>query len=838
VAFKPGFVAAAIGGIAFHLLPLTCAEWEMIQSVRTCLAREISAKPASLAPITVENGRPLFTIPPDSRLARNEHPRCLLTEEDLERVKQRLSDPGIAREFEVIKTRSLGDRPRMLEQAVAYRLTGEERFLGALKTSSQFEQPTWIFGWPAAIDLIWDDLSAEERGRLSRAVVKAVAKDGALYWRPTLHLASVFYEGGKGPNDAALLARMKHDFESQLVRWNDKLNRWAAGRGGSDMGHGYNGEHAYWEPFVAAICWTNCTGEDYLSRARFANYPSAFYWYHFVPDMNPLCVEHIGVTRSCADRGAVAPGHSGATNLAWLTIARQNDGLGLVWMDRLRAQEPRWAKDQDALARVLWWNPEQKPLDPTTLPATRLFPTSGHVVMRSDWTPRATFATFRCGRYGEIDGSWGRNNADNLSFTLRKAGPLAIDSGPCHGQNAGVLKFYAQGTAGAVREYGRQTIAHNSITIGEAEFTHLDWRKQPTGNIVRRGGQSVPQAPQWWQAWGFEGQQQDFMEGRITAYRTHPSYDYALGDARFSYNPADLKEITRQFFYLKPDVFVIYDRIVVTDAGKRPCWLLHSLREPAAVGEQTPLRPEEIGPQRLQVAADKFVPHPQPGGHFRMGGTTLWVESGSPHEKGEGWLRVQTLVPPEQDADRIKIGGRGHEFEVAGIQYGVTDEGYKMTDQPYAVQSTIGLEGWRVELRTKKPSRAVEFLHVLQAGTGGREAAKEADLRSNSSTHTVAIEHARTTSVLTLSRTGKRGGSLRVTETAGGKVFCDQALPDTVEDHYRCYKDDPNYTLWVTDPRYRVIIEPSEEDKVLARRMSGSSSRARTREPRGRQKAP
>jgi hypothetical protein len=681
--------------------------------------------------------------------------------------------------LEVIKNRSLGDRSRILEQALAYRLTGDRRFLDAVRSSPRFERPTWVFGWPAAIDLIWEDLSAEERSRLGDAVVKAIAKDGSLYWRPNLHLVSVFYEGGEGPNDAVLLARMKRDFDSQLVRWNDKLNRWAAGRGGSDMGHGYNGEHAYWEPFMAAICWTNCTGEDYLSRARFANYQSAFYWYHFIPNRTPLCVEHIGVTRCCADTGAVAPGHSGANNLAWLTIASRNDGLGLVWMDTLRSQEPRWAKDRDALGRLLWWDPEQEPLDPTTLPTTRLFPTSGHVVMRSDWTERASFATFRCGRFGEIDGSWGRNNADNLSFAIRKAGPLAIDSGPCHGQNTGVLKFYAQAEAGAVREYGRQTIAHNSITIGDSEFTHLDWRKQPTDNIVRRGGQSVPQAPQWWQAWGFEDRQRDFMEGRITAYRTHPLYDYALGDASFSYNPADLEEITRQFLYLKPDVFVIYDRIEVTEG--------------------------------------KLVPHPQPGGHFRMGGTGFWVESGSPHEKGEGWLRVQTLVPTEEDSDRIGIGGRGHEFEVAGIQYGVTDEGYNMTDDPYAVQSTIGLEGWRVELRAKRSSRAVEFLHVLQVGTGNREAANEALLRSDPSTHTVTIEHADKTFVLTLRRTGKRGGSLRVNETTGEKVLYDDALPDTVEDHYRYYRDELNYKLWVTDPRYRVIIEPTQQDRALAK---------------------
>ncbi|MGD8241032.1 MAG: hypothetical protein PVH68_20940, partial [Armatimonadota bacterium] len=262
---------------------------------------------------------------------------------------------------------------------------------------------------------------------------------------------------------------------------------------------------------------------------------------------------------------------------------------------------------------------------------------------------------------------------------------------------------------------------------------------------------------------------------------------------------------------------VIYDRIEVTDAAKRPRWLFHSLREPAAFGNETSVASEEIGPQQLQVEPGRLIPHPDPGGHFRMSGAGFWVESGSPHNRGDGWLRVQTLMPGEENADRIKIGGRGHDFEVAGVQYGVTDEGYAKSDDPYAVQSTIGLEGWRVELRAKTPATAVEFLHVLQTGTGEREAAQDATRQSSPTTQTVTIESAGKTIVLTLRRTGRRGGSVRITETAARNELCDEALPESVEDHYRHHKDDPNYSLWVTDPRYRVTIEPTDEDRALAR---------------------
>ena len=784
-------------------------------SVSTALAAErlrATDPKSAFKPITMEAGRPTFFIPPDSALARNEHPRLLLSKGDLEILRRRLVDPRIAKEFDALRRRA--ERPQgedLFPCALLWKLTGERKYMDAIRRSPEFKKPTWIFGWPAGIDLVWDDLTVEERREMSDLVAKAVAKDGSLYWRSTLQLVSTFYEGGKGPNDAVLLERMKHDFDQTLIRWTDKLNWWAAGRGGSDMSHGYNGEHAYWEPFIAAIAWSHSTGEDYIGRADFARYQSAFYWYHFVPGLDPLTVEKIGVTRTADDASAVTPGHCGANHLLFLTFTRENDGLGLAWMEKYRTQEPAWNRDREALGRVMWWDPDQKPIDPGTLPLTRLFPISGHVIMRSNWGDDATFATFRCGRYGEIDGTWGRNNADNLSFTVRKRGLLAIDSGPVHGQNTQVLKFLGEGgdsAIPAIGNYGRQTIAHNSITIGEGEYVHRDWQGKPIAT-VRRGGQSVPAAKDWWTKWGFAGEQKDFMQGRITAYCTHPLYDYACGDARYSYPPEwGVEEITRQFIYLKPDVFVVYDRLVLSDPAKTPCWMMHTLREPRAAGDEKPLTAEETGEQFIWNGRER-VAHPSPGGHIWMGGDSFAVESGSPGKSDGGWLAVKTLVPA--DAQRKKVGGKGHEFEVGGVQYGLADEGYKMTDDQYAVGSTIGLLGWRVEVRAKTPSKNVEFLHVMQVGMEGRgaDAVKGATCQSTADAHLVTVQQGERRFVLRLSRTGTRGGSIAV---KGGETEVDQRLPEKVEDHWKNYSGDPMYKTWTTDARYRVVIHPKDAE--------------------------
>ena len=151
---------------------------------------------------------------------------------------------------------------------------------------------------------------------------------------------------------------------------------------------------------------------------------------------------------------------------------------------------------------------------------------------------------------------------------------------------------------------------------------------------------------------------------------------------------------------------------------------------------------------------------------------------------------------------------------MAGIQHGLAEEGYKMADGRYAVLSTIGLLGWRVELQHKEPTKTVEFLHVLQAGAGPRGAVADATLTSTRQTHRVAVKHKGRTFELTLRRTGTRGGSIRVNGTRPGTMLCEATLPESIEDHWLHYRDDPNFRTWVTDPRYRVVIEPTEKDRA------------------------
>jgi hypothetical protein len=80
----------------------------------------------------------------------------------------------------------------------------------------------------------------------------------------------------------------------------------------------------------------------------------------------------------------------------------------------------------------------------------------GLVVARSDWTPQATYVTFKAG-----DNYWSHTHLDQGAFTIYKGGGLAIDSGlygPSYGSDHHM-------------NYSYQTVAHNTITVTDPDDT-------------------------------------------------------------------------------------------------------------------------------------------------------------------------------------------------------------------------------------------------------------------------------------------------------------------------------------------------------------------------------
>ncbi|MFB3891739.1 MAG: heparinase II/III family protein [Phycisphaerae bacterium] len=755
----------------------------------------------------------------DCPLAKKEHPRLLFTKADLPRLRERLKDPRIAAELDHARKLAADKKAGAILLGVLYYLTDDKQYLDAAKAA--LGQPSWIQTWPLAADLVMGGLDAKEQDALADKLV-AVAK--AEQWRP--HLVLDLAAWGHGQDkwiDEDLKKRYRHD----MVQWIEDNNVWSSGRGGSSMSHGYYGEHFYSEPMTMAVAWSNATGIDWVSRCDFAAHAPEWYVFHYRPFTARPQVVHVGVTSVCDHWEAIMPAKFDGEDLAVLAASRFGDGLGQWWIDNVISKASvGWgdsALGQGGVwGKLLYCDPKLPSAAPESLPPARLFPENGHVVMRSDWSRDATYALFRCGRFGEIDGAWGRNNADNLHFIIDKKGVLAPDTGGVHSLNSAAMNFAGGGRMGEgvphLTEYARQTIAHNSITVGPDGPTFRDYQQRSMGT-PRRGGQSPIQEKSWWKAWGVpepKGDSRGFKEGDIVAYETSPLFDYAAGDATHSYPPDRVKSISRQFVYVRPDTFIIFDRVVAAKEGLETVWMLHALYEPAWNGKTAP--DESLGADKqfvIDADGKTLKPNPKPGGHFlHTAGDTFTIDD--KYQGMSGRLFAKVLWPQEDARTLRTIGGPWHDFELDGVNYGPTEQTYAKLGQgsrQHDRVNTIGVSGWRIELSPKARPAATSFLTVLHATDQKTAAMPPAERIESPGRMGAKVRIDAKTYEVTFATDGKIAGRIKITD--GDKTILDRNLAGGVEDNYRKWSADGRYESWMTRPEYRNFIGAKEADEYL-----------------------
>jgi hypothetical protein len=764
----------------------------------------------SLAEDTVTIGD--ATVSANCALARKEHPRLLFTTADLPRLRERLKHPRIAAELEHAKRLASENKAGAILLGVLYYLTEEPKYIEAAKVKLE---PSWVQTYPLAADLVMGAMTPAEQEAEADRIVEIIKQER---WRP--HVVLDLAAWGHGHDDF-LDADLKSRLRTDMIEGTQYNNLWSRGRGGSSMSHGYYGEHFYSEWFTMAVAWSNATGQDWISKCDFAAHTPEYYIYHYRPWTWPPQVVHIGVNAMCAHWQSITPAKFQGDNLAVVAATKFHDGLGQWWTDEVISTiSMGWgtsALGQGGVwGKLLWYEPKLPRVDPKMLPPARLFPENGHVVMRSDWTENATYALFRCGRYGEIDGWWGRNNADNLHFIIAKRGILAADTGAVHSLNNAALGFagsqvHSDGLP-HMRAYARQTIAHNSITVGSQPLELRGWNNALLAT-VRGGGQSPIQDESWWKLWDLpkpKAGDRPFREGRIIAYETSPLFDYAAGDATYSYPPTRVKSITRQFVYLRPDTFVVFDRVVNAKPELETKWLLHTLYEPWFDGEKVPdtsLPPTE----QLVVTPDGSgtAPNPKPGGRFlHEAATSFMVDDQWPEMTGR--LFGQILVPDDGNRVVRTVGGPWHEFEVDGVNYGPTEEAYAEDRslghrKEHDRENSIGLGGWRIELSAKDGPVATNFLVVLQATDQTTESMVPVERIERENQIGAKVSMGTTAYKVTFATAGPTGGHIRVEQT--GKVVLDRALAAEVEDNYDKWSEDSRYEAWMTRPEYRNFID-------------------------------
>jgi len=752
----------------------------------------------------------------DCALACKEHPRLLFTKADVPRLQERLTHPRIAAELEHAKQLAAENKAGAILLGVLYYLTDERKYLEAAQAKLE---PSWVQTYPLAADLVMGAATPAQQQAEASRIVEIVKKER---WRP--HVVLDLAAWGHGHDeflDADLKTRLRTDM-SEGIEYN---NLWSQGRGGSSMSHGYYGEHFYTEWFTMAVAWSNATGQDWISRCDFAAHTPEYYVFHYRPWTWPPQVVHVGVNAMCAHWQSITPAKFEGDNLAVLAASRFHDGLGQWWTEEVISTiSMGWGTsalgEGGVWGKLLWYDPELPRVEPQMLPPARLFPENGHVVMRSDWTEDATYALFRCGRFGEIDGLWGRNNADNLHFIINKRGILAADTGAVHSLNNAALAFAGSQVHSDdlphIREYARQTIAHNSIAVGSEPLELRGWKNAVLGT-VRSGGQSPIQDESWWKLWDLpkpKAGDRPFREGRIIAYETSLLFDYAVGDATHSYPPGRVKSITRQFVYLRPDTFVVFDRVVNAEDGFQTRWLMHTLYEPQFDGKTIPDTSLSRAEQLVVTRDGKgTAPNPQPGGLFlHAEATSFTVDDQWPQMTGRLFGKI--LLPDAGSRIVRTVGGAWHDFEVEGINYGPTEETYAdnrslRSRREHDHENSIGLGGWRIELSPQGKPAATQFLVVLQASDQATESMAPVERIEQAARVGAKVTVGTTAFEVTYATEGPVGGHIRITQD--GNVTLDRPLADDVEDNYQKWSTDPRYEAWTTRPEYRNFIGNASE---------------------------
>lgn len=332
----------------------------------------------------------------------------------------------------------------------------------------------------------------------------------------------------------------------------------------------------------------------------------------------------------------------------------------------------------------------------------RHFKELGQFLMRSAWDEDATYCAFTAGASFRH-----HKHHDENNFTIFKHDFLALDSG-----SRGDESDYN------LRHYYTQTVAHNCM-------------------LIHAPGEPLPQS------WGIQyrgkegktnyGGMNGNIPAKVLAFETGKEFTYIASDVTRSYGKK-CDECVRQFVFLLPDFFVVYDRVGVKNPEHRKEWLLHFKNEP------------EIQGKLLKADSDK------------------------------GRLFCETLLPA--DAELKKVGGKGREFWANDRNWELSAKFLRKTER-WVKEAGCGpyFGAWRLEVSPGAPRKSDRFLHVLTAADTSVKSPVKAELACDEEFDGVTLtvpgyKYGRKSGTLTATlrfrRDGEVGGNVRISFKSAG----------------------------------------------------------------------
>lgn len=165
-----------------------------------------------------------------------------------------------------------------------------------------------------------------------------------------------------------------------------------------------------------------------------------------------------------------------------------------------------------------------KPIEPYMLPTAKYFKDIGWISLNSDLSDKKRISLkFKSSPYG----SYNHSHPDQNSFIINAFGEYMLTD----------ADYYDAMHSTFDLAWNKKTYAHNAITYNNG-------KGQPYNDSR--------------------------ATGEVTAFINHPAFDLAAGDATTAYNVGaqNLSKAERNIIYLKPDVFIVLDNLKSTSGTK------------------------------------------------------------------------------------------------------------------------------------------------------------------------------------------------------------------------------------------------------------------------------
>ena len=485
----------------------------------------------------------------------------------------------------------------------------------------------------AAYDWLFDEYSLIEKQSCVQKMIsrgKQLASLGYMFKYPNaaptksqlgvLMTGIAFYNDGIDNQMAIDIINYYGEFTAEI--WVPLLTIMSGTTGGTNQAKNYFGDGAATRSSHLEM-WKSSTGRDLHIGNSYNKYYS--YW-----DIYAMRPDNSGTKLNSTE-----------VNVSGLRYSANYPLLASIYKDPLTSFFAA-AIPGSSLNRwkyIIWYDPSIPSQSYESLPLTRLFDGTGDVIMRTGWNfgsynvpSNDTFARFKSGDYY-------RSNED---------------------RNQNDFVIFHKGSLASENPKGRSAINHNTIIIDDED-------QRGTTSVYSALSGDTPKAIR--SKWG-ENTPSDVAD--LIKIESTSQYDYMLGNATNAYNPAKLSHFTREFVFLRPNYFVVFDRVNTTSSTYSKKYLLHSINVPRIGGITPPDGTSTYSSDLIQID---------------RGGTS---SNGKPGMNGR--LFSKTLLPVN---NKITVVGSGQTPD--------------LTNKKEPAR-------WRMEVEPSTPKGNDLFLHVMQVG--------------------------------------------------------------------------------------------------------------------------